>query len=450
MNNKNMFSGFIFFLFLLIGAGASVSAQVIDGVIAVVGGSPILQSEVDSRRKQAKMDSVAFNQCVALEDMLYQKLLFAQALKDSVEVTSEQVEEELERRMRHWITQFGSVQSFETFIGKNVENFKEESREELREVLLVQKMQAKISEGVTVSPLEVKEFFDAIPKDSIPLVNAEIEVGHIVKKPAINSELKKYAKEKIETIRQDIISAKKDFATSAIIHSVDPGSAPNGGLYKNVPRGTFVAEFDAVAFRAKEKDISEVFETDYGYHILMVESIRGEEIDVRHILITPQPSPEDLLKAKSFLDSIAVLVMKDSISLSEASSRFSDDEETKLNGGLIANPYTGSTKFEMDQLSQIDPNLVFTIDKLKTGETSAPSITQTRDGKQAYHIIYVKSRTEPHRANLKEDYQRIQDQALAKKKQILVHNWIQKKLTSTYVRLTEEYKNCKFNNTWIN
>lgn len=431
-------------------SAAHCQPKMLDGVIAVVGGSPILQSEVESKRVQAKLDSVEYDRCNALEDLLYQKLLLAQAIKDSVEVTDEQVEDELDRRLRYYIQQFGSVQAFENFYGKNVEKFKEEFREELREVLLVQRMQAKITDGITVSPSEVKEFFGGIPNDSIPLINAEIEVGHILKKAKINPELKKYAKEKIEALRKEIMEGKKDFATAAIINSEDPGSAPKGGLYSNVQRGTFVPEFDAVAFRMKEKEVSEVFETDYGYHILMVESRRGEEIDVRHILITPQPSPDDLLKAKTFLDSIADLVRKDSISITEASSRFSDDEESKLNGGLISNPYTGSTKFEMDQLSQIDPTLVFTIDKLKTGETSAPAITQSRDGKQAYHIIFVKSRTEPHRANLKEDYQRIQDEALAEKKNKIVNAWIKKKITSTYIRVADEYKNCKFDNNWVN
>lgn len=429
---------------------AYCQTKMLDGVIAVVGANPILQSELDAKRAQAKRDSMAFDNCLALEDLLYQKLLFAQAIKDSVEVTDEQVEEELDRRLRQYIPQFGSIKAFEEFLGKSVERFKADSREELREVLLVQRMQAKVTDGISVSPSEIKEFFEAIPKDSIPLVNAEIEVGHIVRIPKVNPELKKYAKEKIESIRQEVISGKKDFATAAVINSMDPGSAPQGGLYTNIQRGTFVPEFDAIAFRSKEKEVSEVFETSFGYHILMVDSRRGDEIDVRHILIAPQPSPDDVLQAKNFLDSIADLVRKDSISITEAASRFSEDEETKMNGGLISNPYTGSTKFEMDQLGQIDQFLVFTTDKLKTGEPSAPTVTQGRDGRQIYHIVYVKSRTEPHRANLKDDYQRIQDEALAQKREKVVNAWVKKKISSTYLRISDEYKKCKFDNPWVN
>jgi peptidyl-prolyl cis-trans isomerase SurA len=170
---------------------------------------------------------------------------------------------------------------------------------------------------------------------------------------------------------------------------------------------------------------------------------------VRHILIIPQPSADDLNNAKIFLDSIANLVRVDSVSLTEAASRFSDDEDTKHNGGLITNPYAGNTKFEMDQISQIDPNLVFVIDKLKTGEISSPMLTQSKDGRQSYHVIFVKSRTEPHRANLKDDYQRIQEEALAAKKDKITNEWIKKKVATTYVRISDEYKSCKFDNKWM-
>jgi peptidyl-prolyl cis-trans isomerase SurA len=423
--------------------------KVLDGVIAVVGGNPILQSEVESKRVQAKLDSTDFDRCSTFENLLYQKLLLAQAIKDSVEVTDEQVEDELDRRLRYYIGQFGSIKAFEEFYGKSIDKFKSEFRDELKEVLLVQKMQAKITDGVTVSPSEIKEFFDAIPKDSIPLVNAEIEVGHITKYPKINLELKKYAKEKIESIRKDIVEGKKDFATMAILNSMDPGSAVKGGSLGTVQRGVMVPEFEAVAYKTKEGEVSDVFETEYGYHILKVDARRGDEVDIRHILIIPQSSAEDLYKAKTFLDSIAQLVKKDSITLTEAASRFSDDEESKHNGGLITNPYTGSTKFEMSQLSQIDPNLVFIIDKLKPGEMSAPMQEQS-GGKDAYHIIFVKSRTEPHRANLKEDYQMIQEEALAEKKEKAVNAWIKKKIATTYIRISDEYRSCKFDNPWVN
>ena len=439
----------VFFSFFR-GKEAVAQNKVLDGVIAVVGANPILQSELEAKKLQSKHDSLVFNTCTALEDLLYQKLLFAQAIKDSVEVSDEQVEDELERKLRQYIPQFGSIKAFEAFLGKSVEKYKEEVREDMREVLLVQKMQAKITDGITVSPAEVKEFFEDIPKDSIPLVNAEVEVGHIVKVPKVDPLLKKYAKDKIAGLRDDIITGRKDFADVAFNNSDDPGSAKQGGCYTNIQRGTFVPEFDAVAFRMKENEISDVFETSYGYHILKVKSRRGEEIDVCHILITPQPSSDDMLKAKTFLDSIAGLVKKDSISITEAASRFSDDEETKMHGGLISNPYTGSTKFEMDQLGQIDQFLVFTTDKLKVGELSAPSLTQSREGQQVYHIVYVKSRTEPHRANLKDDYQRIQEEALAAKKEKAINAWVKKKIASTYLHISDEYKNCKFDNKWVN
>lgn len=435
--------------FLLFAFSCLSQPRTIDRIVAVVGNGPILESEVQAKVLQSKLDSVQYDRCMALEELLYQKLLFAQALKDSVEVTDEQVDGELERRLRYYIAQFGSVQAFEDFYGKSIDKFKEEFRDDLKEILLVQRMQENITGQVTVSPIEVKDFFSRIPPDSIPRINAEVEVGHIVKKPKVHPELKKYAKEKLESIRQEIISGKKDFATAAILYSEDPGSPSKGGLYENVQRGTFVAEFDAVAFRMKENEVSEVFETEYGYHILRVDAKRGEEIDVRHILIKPQPSPEDMNQAKLFLDSIASLVKSDSISITEAASRFSDDEETRMNGGLITNPYSKTTRFEMNELSQIDPGLVFIIDKLSPGVPSQPMPTQTRDGSNAYHIVYVKSRTEPHLANLKDDYQRIQDEALLEKKEKIINRWIQKKIASSFVRIADDYKNCKFENNWV-
>ena len=543
---------FLFSFFFLIGFA---QPKMVDGVIAVVGGSPILQSEVEAKRAQSKADSVLFDKCSALEDLLYQKLLLAQAVKDSVEVTDEQVEEELERRLRNYIGTFGSVKAFEEFVGKSMDRFKEDMRGEMHEVMLVQRMQAKITDGITVSPSEVREFFEAIPKDSIPLINAEIEVGHITKNAVIHPELKKYARDKIESIRKDILEGRIDFGQAAIINSMDPGSAMKGGDLGTVQRGTMVPEFEAAAFRMQDNkapiafewstsnanqtasikgkllsaeslssgiknvlielldntgkpmrtamtdstgafsfdnlspgtkysvrfskilppvsafkkvyfadeankiiktfdlsipNVSEVFETDYGYHILTVDERRGDEVDVRHILIIPQASSGDLGRAKTFLDSIADLIKKDSISLTEASSRFSDDEDTKHNGGLLTNPYTGSSKFEASQLGQIDPSLTLTIAGMKAGETSASSPTQTRDGKQAYHIIFVKSRSEAHIANLKDDYQMIQDEALAAKKNKIINEWTAKKIKTVYIRVNDEYKTCRFDNPWVN
>ncbi len=428
----------------------SFSQQEIDGVAAVVGSNIILKSEVEKKLLQFKEDKKSEKniRCSVLEDLLFNKLLLAQAQKDSVTVTDAQVESEMDRRLRYFLAQFASTKEFEEFYGKSVDQFKDEFKDEVRNLLLMQKMQQKITGEITVSPAEVKQYFNSLPPDSVPFINAEIEIGQILKLPKVSLELKQYAREKINEIRDKITTGKMDFITAAKTYSQDPGSASKGGLYEHVRRGSFVPEFEAVAFKLKPGEISDVFETPYGLHIARLEARRGEEIDVRHILIIYEPSPADLLKARSFLDSLAQRIMADSISFTEAASRCSDDEETRNSGGLITNPATGSTRFEMSQLSQIDPALFPVIDKLETGKLSPAMLTNTHDAKQAYKVIYVKTRTQPHKENMKDDYQKIQNDALAEKQKKVISEWIKKKAPDYYVRIAPEYQACHFDNPW--
>lgn len=424
--------------------------SVIEKIVAVVGSNIVMQSELETQYIQRIGEGNSeTTKCKILEELLYQKLLLESAQRDSLEVSDAQVESELERRLRFYIAQFGSEEKFVEFYGKSVEAFKSELKEKIKDLLLAQTMQGKITNGVSVTPSEVRTYFTNILADSLPLINAEVEIGQIVKKPFISSEAKTEAKKKIEEIRQRILKGE-NFSTLAVLYSEDPGSSKNGGEYKNIQRGMFVPEFDAVAFRLKEKEISEVFETAYGYHIMQLIERKGEMVDIRHILISPHVSPIDIQNAKLFLDSIYTLIAKDSISFSDAAGKFSDDEESKNNGGLIVNPQTGTTKFAMDEIGQLDPTLVFSIDKMKVGNISTALSMTTKDAKQAYRLVYLKSRTEPHRANLKDDYQRIQSVVLMEKQQKVINDWIKKKLLSTYVKITEDFKDCKFDNKWVN
>ena len=444
---KILFTGILFYITTNINA----QQQVIDRIIAVVGKNIVKQSELETQYSQylsQGMDPTENTRCTLLEELLYQKLLLAQAQKDSVEVSDTQVESELDRRLRLYIQQFGSREKFEEFYGKSVEEFKEELRENLRDIMLAQTMQSKVTGDVSVSPNEVKEYYRSIHPDSLPFINAEVEVGQIVRKAPVSAEAKKEAKEKIESLRQRVLKGE-DFALLARLYSDDPGSAKNGGEYKNIPRGQFVAEFDAQAFSLAEKETSPVFETDFGYHILQTLHRRGEIVDVRHILIVPKVNALDLDKARTLLDSVYNLIIKDSISFSDAAGKFSQDEESKSSGGLIIDPRTGSSKIEMNILSQVDPTVFYTVDKLKEGEVSKPSLMATRDGKQAYRLVYLKSRTEPHKANLKDDYQRIQGEALAEKQEGIINAWIKRKLEVTYIKVADDFKNCDFNNNWL-
>ena len=359
-----------------------------------------------------------------------------------------QVDQELERRVKYFISQFGNEEKFKEFYGKTVDEFKTDMRDDIKDLLLAQKMQSKITEEMNVTPSEVRTYFNNIPKDSLPFINEEVEIGQIIKKPVITEKAKKEAKEKLEGYRQQILKGK-DFAAFAALYSEDPGSASKGGEYDSLKRGVFVPEFEAVAFQLHPDEISQVFESPFGYHIVKLLAKRGEEVDVRHILITPKSSFADLQKAKVVLDSIYRVIKHDSLAFREAASRFSDDEEGRQSGGLVVNPMNGATKFEKTDLGQFDPSLAFTIDRMKVGEITEPSVTTTKDGKQAYRILYLKSRSEPHKANLKDDYQKIQAAALSEKQQKAVKSWIKKRIVGTYIHVDSEYNNCKFDIDWL-
>jgi peptidyl-prolyl cis-trans isomerase SurA len=236
----------------------------------------------------------------------------------------------------------------------------------------------------------------------------------------------------------------------AALYSEDPGSSSKGGLYEHIQRGQFVPEWDAWAFKLKPNEISEVFETVYGYFIIQLIERRGDEVDARSLLIAPKVDADDLLKAKLSLDTIYTKLMVDSITFSEEAAKYSDDEDSKNSGGLIVNPMSGATRFQMDELGQMDQTVAFAIDKLKVGEFSKPMPMTSKDGKQAYRIVYLKTRTAPHRANLTDDYQKIQAIALAKKQQEEIQAWIKRKSSGTFVHITDDYKSCKFNNKWVN
>ncbi len=438
---------------LLLGFCSIAQEKIIDRVIAVVGSNPLLQSELESQYQQMVSQQEAVNEdtrCKLMEELLYQKLLLAQAQKDSLNVTEAQVDQEMDRRIHYYIQQFGSEERFTAFYGKSVEDFKADLRDNVRDLLLSQQMQSKITGDINVTPNDVKIYYAGIPKDSIPLINAEVEVGQIVKKPALTQEAKKEAKDKIASIRERIMKGEASFAALAALYSEDPGSASKGGLYEHIQRGQFVPEWDAQAFKIKKGELSEVFETVYGYFIIQLIERRGDEVDARSILIAPKVDANDLLKAKLSLDTIFTKLTSDTINFNDMAAKYSDDEESKNSGGLIINPQTGATRFQMDELGQMDQNVAFAIDKLKIGEYTKPIPFTTKDGKQAYRILYLKTRTLPHQANLKDDYQKIQAIALAKKQERAIQAWIKKKLANTYVHVTDDYKNCAYTNKWIN
>ncbi|HDO27961.1 MAG TPA: peptidylprolyl isomerase, partial [Bacteroidetes bacterium] len=344
--------------------------QVIDEVVALVGRNIILVSDIENQYLNYRMQggisgSSQEIHCKILEDLLYQKLMVVQAEYDSIEVTPDQVNSELDRRISTFINQFGSQDKMEKYYGKSLSEIKSELSEIIKEQLLAQQVQAGITTEVTVTPSEIRSYFNSLPKDSIPLIKTQYTIAEIVKKPPVSIEEKLRVKERLLELRKRILKGES-FATMAILYSEDPGSAKRGGELGFYGRGQLYPEFEAVAFKLKEGEISNVVETEAGYHIIQLIERKGDYVNVRHILMVPKVSPADLMIARNELDSVALLIRSDSITFEKAVDEFSDSKD-KNNGGLLINPYTGGTTWEPEQL---DPQVSFTIEKMKVGEIS--------------------------------------------------------------------------------
>ncbi|MEI6883143.1 MAG: peptidylprolyl isomerase [Bacteroidota bacterium] len=426
---------------------------VVDGVVAVVGGNMVLKSDLETQYLQLRSQGIIKGspvkvKCQILDKLLYMKLLLHQSQVDSIKVTDTQVEAEMDRRMRYFISQAGSPEKLEEYYQKSLIQIKSELKDIIKEQMLTEQEEAKITKDVTVTPSEVKAYYKKIDKDSIPLINAEFEIGLILKQPVIGQEEKTIVINKLKGFKERI--AKGDeFATLAVLYSEDPGTAKQGGELGMFKRGDMRPEFDAASFKLKTPgEVSDVVETEDGFHLIQLIERRGEYINVRHILLQPQVSMANLNKAKLSLDSVALLITSKKMKFDEAVLKYSDDP-SKNNGGLLINNVSGNTRFESSQLSQLDPKVFFVVDKLKVGEISAPVLMKTDRGKQEYRIYYLKDRTSPHRANLENDYARIQTMALNQKKEKTVNNWVGEKLPGTYVRIDDEYKNCEFTRKWI-
>ena len=423
--------------------------QVIDQVAALVGRNMILQSDIENqyinyRLQRVIKGSASDVKCSILEDMLFQKLLVAQAEVDSITVDDAQVNSELDRRIGTFINQFGSQEKLEQYYNKTITQIKSELFNVIKEQLLAQQVQQQIIADVSVTPSEVKAFFRSLPKDSIPQIKTEYVIQQLVKKQPVSIEEKIRVKKELLELRKRILNGE-NFSTLAILYSEDPGSAKKGGELGFYGRGQLYPEFEAVAYKLKEGEISDIVETEAGYHIIQMIERKGDYINVRHILLVPKVSPADLQKARNQLDSIALLIRNDSISFDDAVAKFSEGEN-KNSGGYLINQYTGGTSFEAEQL---DPQVSFVVDKLKVGEISNPVPMKTDKQKDAYRILYLKSKTKPHRANLKDDYPKIQQWALQQKQKKAIDNWVNDKSKKTYIKINDDFKKCSFHYNWL-
>jgi len=423
--------------------------MMIDEVVAVIGKNPILYSDIETQymqyRAQGNFRGGTAARCQILESLLYQKLLLHQAEVDSVEVSDSHVESSMDARLRYYIQQFGSQEKLEEFYQKSIIEIKEEMRDLVKDQMRVEQVQSGISMNLQITPAEVISFYNRIPYDSLPLINTRFEIRQIVINPPISVEELTNSRDKIKDLRERIINGES-FSTLAILYSEDPGSASKGGELGMFNRGTMYPEFEAASFNLKDiSTVSEIVKTEAGYHIIQLIESNGEYINVRHILIQPKVSPLELIDAKNKLDSIATLIEDSIMTFDAAAMKFSDDPG-KINGGLMINPATNTTHFSADEL---DPNLFFVIDKIEVGDVSQSVKFITPEGKEAYRILFLKTRTDPHRANLKNDYSDIQKWAKEEKNNKVMQEWVEQKIQKTYVKVNDKYRSCQFANKWI-
>lgn len=438
--------------FLVISVAGQPNDKMIDGIVAVIGDNMVLKSEIEEQYSSFLSSGKPINsntRCELFEEMLFNKLLLNQADEDSLFVSEDQINSEIDRRLRYFIQQFGSQQKLEEFYEKSIDEIKVEFHDPIEEQLMIQKMQGQITGMIEVSPGEVKEFFNSIPKDSLPDINATVVLAQIVKKPPIDEFEKSKVMEKLMGIRERVI-AGEDFGTLAYLYSEDPGSSRENGELGFMSRGELVPEFAAVAFTLEKDEVSGIVETEFGFHIIQMIERKGQQVNVRHILMSPKVQTKDLLKARGFLDTLLDNINKyDTLTFENAAVLYSEDKDSRNNGGLILNPMSGDTEFEMDQVSQIDPSLYLMLDKMKVDEIAGPEMTQLRDGSRAYRLVKLLKVTEPHRANLKQDYQKIQAMALSKKQVDITNQWIKQRVNSFYIKVDESYSTCKFKYNWI-
>lgn len=440
----------------LIGLMLNANAQnkvLVDEIVAVVGSEIILRSEIENQINQMAMQGMASHDektfCYVLEQAIIQKMLLMQARYDSIPVSEDQVNQEMERRLQGFIRQAGSREKLEEALGKSVDEIKVLFSETIEEQLLIQAMQQNITGSAKVTPAEVRAYFNSIPKDSLPYIPAEVQIGQLLLKPPVQQSERDKVIKQLKDIRQQIIGGSS-FSLKAKLYSEDLGSAAQGGELGALTRGDLVENFAAAAFSLEGDSISDVVETEYGYHIIQLIEKRGEYANFRHILIKPKVQSVDIYNTLSKLDSIYKEVQKGSITFSKAAMKFSDDENTRNNGGILINPINGGSTFTMDELAEIDGVTFRAIEDLNVGDITEPKIYDDQTGTKVVKLYYIVSRTEPHIASLDTDYNKIQQAALAEKQGNLLKEWVETKKNDFYIKILTNFKTCEFSISWFN
>ena len=423
----------------------------IDGVSAVVGDYVILESDIDKTLVEMKSQGIptkGITRCQLLGKLMEDKLYAHHAIQDSLEISIEEIYSTVDQIVENFTQQLGTIEKVLDFYNKEDES---SFRQEIFEINKIQKlsmlMQQKIIEDIEVTPEEVRIFFENIPQHELPVFGTELEISQIVIEPKVSDKERDRIINQLSTFREDILERGSSFASKAILYSQDPGSRSSGGKYTlHRKRPRMVKEFRDNAFSLEEGEISQPFKTDFGWHILQVDKIRGQEVDIRHILLTPKIEANQLRDAKKKLDSIRKRIIDNEINFKDAALAYSDEKETKFNGGILINPQTGDTRFE---LTNLDPTLYSQIRNLEDEELSQPLIEEDRSGLKKYKILKVSNRYDEHVANYSLDYSKIKSLALKEKQLKAIQKWMDEKIESTYVNVNRESKLCSFTNNWV-
>lgn len=425
--------------------------KMVDKVVALVGKEYVLLSEVEEQMVMLKSQRPGSSlppdtRCNILEQIMASKLLLNQAKLDSVEVKDEEVESQLNARIERILGYMNNdVSQFEAYYGQTIGEVKDGLRADLREQLLTERMRNQVMADISVTPSEVKAFFEKIPRDSLPDFNSDVEVAEIVYKPKVNAEEHKRSMDKLEEIRKRIVEDGEDFGLMAQKYS-DDGSARQGGDLGWAKRGKYVQDFEAAAYKLDINEISPVIESEFGFHIIQMLGRRGSNIHVRHILIKPRITDNDIDLSRKLLDSVRLLILNDSISFSAAVKKFSDkNQQSYHNDGRMVNPVTGNTLFEVGDL---EPDIYFAIDTMQVNGISSPIEFSDRTGDTYLRLIKLQSRTKPHRANLKQDYSKIQEAAIESKRNEFLNNWIEDKIKRTFIQVDPSFEGCPNVQEW--
>ena len=451
----------ILFLFFHFGSSVLIYAQTdsivnptrikIDGVAAVIGDYVILDSDVDKAYIDLESQGIPtsnIERCSLLGKLMEDKLYAHHAEQDSITVSDAEINDYVSRTIDYFVQQLGNMEKvLEFYKKKDEQSFRSELFDINRVQQLSQRMQSNIVEEIEVTPDEVRTFFDKIPVDQRPIFGAELEIAQIIVEPTpIESEVERTIR-LLETMRNDVLENGSSFASKAILYSQDPGSRSRGGRYTlDRKRPVMVKEFRDQAYRLREGEVSQPFQTDFGWHIVTVDKIRGQLIDVRHVLLVPEISAKELKDAKDKLDLIRKRIQDGELSFADAALDFSDDKDTASNGGVLINPTSGDTRFE---LTKLDPTIYNHILNLEDNQISPPILDEDRSGNKKYKILMVTNRYDEHQADFAKDYVKIKDLALKEKQLDAIEMWMSEKIDDTFVNVNRSYRNCDFSNKWI-